>query len=440
MGVQLLVILLLTLLNGFFSMSEIALVSLNDNMIKVKAEKGDRKSVTLYRLLQNSNQFLSTIQIGITLAGFLSSAFASDAFADELIALILRTFPTGNAAVLKPVAMVVVTLILSYFTIVLGEMLPKRIGMAAPERISYAVAGFINLVSKIMAPVVALLSVSTNAVVWLLRIDSDKNRENVTEEEIRIMVDVGQEEGTIQENEKVLIHNVFNFDKHPATDIMTHRTDIVAFDVQTPYGELRRTAFTERYSRYPVYEGSIDNIVGIVHLKDLLASEDEVGPGFDVRNVMREAYFVPETVYNDKLLYNMQKNKAHMAILIDEYGGTAGLITMEDLLEEIVGDIYDEHDEYEPKEIETLGEDEYLIAGNLSLDQVENLVYIGLPLDDYRTLSGFVVGELGHLPEPGDRGFTFTFGGYGFEIVEVADMVIEKVRMYKLPKGPEDED
>lgn len=439
MGAQLLIILLLTLLNGFFSMSEIALVSLNDNKVKVRAEKGDKKSVTLYRLLQNSNEFLSTIQVGITLAGFLSSAFASDAFAGEIIALAQKVVPTLKVSVLKPAAMMAVTLVLSYFTIVLGEMVPKRIAMIAPERISYGIVGIIHFMSRLFSPLVRLLSASTNFLVWLFRIDANKGGENVTEEEIRLMVDVGEEEGTIQENERILIHNVFNFDTQSVTDIMTHRTEIVGVDVNTPYDEVRRIAVSEQYSRYPVYEGTVDNIVGIIHLKDLLMMDDKDLPEFDLRQAMREPYFVPETIYNDKLLFNMQRNKAHMAIVIDEYGGTAGLVTMEDLLEEIVGEIFDEYDEDEQKEITKLSDDEYLIAGSASLDEVESLVYIGLPLDDYRTMSGFAVGELGRLPKEEDRGAVFTFGGYAFEIVEASEMVVEKVRMYKLPGTTGDE-
>lgn len=256
MGAQLLIILLLTLLNGFFSMSEIALVSLNDNKVKVRAEKGDKKSVTLYRLLQNSNEFLSTIQVGITLAGFLSSAFASDAFAGEIIALAQKVVPTLKVSVLKPAAMMAVTLVLSYFTIVLGEMVPKRIAMIAPERISYGIVGIIHFMSRLFSPLVRLLSASTNFLVWLFRIDANKGGENVTEEEIRLMVDVGEEEGTIQENERILIHNVFNFDTQSVTDIMTHRTEIVGVDVNTPYDEVRRIAVSEQYSRYPRLRGN----------------------------------------------------------------------------------------------------------------------------------------------------------------------------------------
>ena len=273
----------------FFSMSEI-LVTLNDNKVKVRAEKGTRSP------LPSTGCFRTpTISLhhpgGHHLAGFLSSAFANDA--PVIIALAQKVVPALKVSVLKPAAMMAVTLVLSYFTIVLGEMVPKRIAMIAPERISYGIVGIIHFMSRLFSPLVRLLSASTNFLVWLFRIDANKGGENVTEEEIRLMVDVGEEEGTIQENERILIHNVFNFDTQSVTDIMTHRTEIVGVDVNTPYDEVRRIAVSEQYSRYPVYEGTVDNIVGIIHLKDLLMMDDKGPAGVRPEAGHEEPYFVP---------------------------------------------------------------------------------------------------------------------------------------------------
>lgn len=437
---QILIIIFLTLVNGLFAMSEIAFVSLNDNKIKVKAEDNDKKSVILFNLLKDSNKFLSTIQIGITLAGFLSSAFASDAFSDRLISLIQTQVPNLNPTTFKPVAMTLVTLILSYFTIVFGEMVPKRIGMTYAEKISYSVVYIINFMSKITTPVVSLLSGSTNIVVRLLGIDPDADTEEITEEEIRMMVDVGEEKGNIRENEKTMIFNIFNFDNQPVTDIMTHRTDILAVNVESTPEEVRDFLFNQRYSRFPIYEESLDKIIGVIHLKDLLKTmKDGKFEDFNLRQIMRPAYFVPDTIYTDEVFYDMQSKKIHLAIVVDEYGGTAGLITIEDLLEEIVGEIFDEYDEEEDKEIEKVNDRQFLIDGDVPLDHVEQMIYIDLPLDDYETLSGFMVGLLGQLPQLEDIGRTFEFNGYVFKILDVSQHYIERIELTKLP-DPEQDD
>ena len=390
--------------------------------------------------MKDSNKFLSTIQIGITLAGFLSSAVASDAFSDRLITLAQTQFPNLSAATFKPIAMVVVTLILSYFTIVFGEMVPKRIGMAYAEKISYAVVHLINILSKLTSPIVKLLSASTNLIVRLLGIDPDQDTEIITEEEIRMMVDVGEEKGNIRENEKTMIFNIFNFDNQPVTDIMTHRTDMKAIDINSSPEAIREFLFNEPYSRYPIYEESIDSIVGVIHLKDILKTQkDGVFHDFDIRDIMRPAYYVPDSIYTDELFYDLQSKKIHIAIVVDEYGGTAGLVTIEDLLEEIVGEIFDEYDVEEDLEIEKVNDHQFLIDGDVPLDHVEQMIFIDLPLDDYETLSGFIVGTIGHLPTADDINKTIVYNGYEFKILDVSSHYIERIQLTKLPNTEHDD-
>lgn len=437
MIVQILIIFVLTLINGVFSMSEIALVSLNDNKVKAKAEEGDKKSQTLYNLLQDSNRFLSTIQIAITLAGFLSSAFASDAFSDVIANAINQVVPSLSMASIKPIAMVVVTLILSYFTLVLGELVPKRIGMNAPEKVAYALVNVINVISIITKPIVKFLSFSTNFVVRLFGIDPNKESDTVTEEEIRMMIDASQERGAIMTTEKRLIENIFEFDNTPVSDIMTHRTDMMAVELNADIEQVKDLIFNNKFTRLPFYEDSIDNIVGVLHLKDIIKLDykNELTPD-NLMAILRKPYFVPDSIECDELFFDMQKQKMHIAIVIDEYGGTAGLVTIEDLIEEIVGNIFDEYDDEEQDEIVKLQDFTYIINGDVSLDNVENTIYDDLPLEDFDTLSGFIIGQLGRLPISGDINKSFLVNNYEYTILEIDDKVISKIKVSKVDPQP----
>lgn len=437
MIVQILIIFVLTLINGVFSMSEIALVSLNDNKVKAKAEEGDKKSQTLYNLLQDSNRFLSTIQIAITLAGFLSSAFASDAFSDVIANAINQVVPSLSMASIKPIAMVVVTLILSYFTLVLGELVPKRIGMNAPEKVAYALVNVINVISIITKPIVKFLSFSTNFVVRLFGIDPNKESDTVTEEEIRMMIDASQERGAIMTTEKRLIENIFEFDNTPVSDIMTHRTDMMAVELNADIEQVKDLIFNNKFTRLPFYEDSIDNIVGVLHLKDIIKLDykNELTPD-NLMAILRKPYFVPDSIECDELFFDMQKQKMHIAIVIDEYGGTAGLVTIEDLIEEIVGNIFDEYDDEEQDEIVKLQDFTYIINGDVSLDNVENTIYDDLPLEDFDTLSGFIIGQLGRLPISSDINKSFLVNNYEYTILEIDDKVISKIKVSKVDPQP----
>lgn len=436
---QLLIILVLTLINGIFAMSEIALVSLNDNKVKAKAEEGDKKSKTLYNLLQDSNRFLSTIQIAITLAGFLSSAFASDAFSDVIANRLTQLLPSVSAASIKPIAMILVTLILSYFTLVLGELVPKRIGMNAPEKVSYSLVNVINFISIITKPIVKFLSVSTNFVVRLLGMDPNQESETVTEEEIRMMIDASQERGAIMTTEKRLIENIFEFDNTPVSDIMTHRTDMTAVEIKSDIEEVKELIFNNKFTRLPFYEDSIDNIIGILHLKDIIKLDYKNNLTHEnLMAILRKPYFIPDSIECDELFFDLQRQKLHIAIVIDEYGGTAGLVTIEDLIEEIVGNIFDEYDDEEEQEIIKLEDFTYIMNGDMSLDNVENIIYDDLPLEDYDTLSGFIIGQLGRLPIQSDINRVIVVNNYEYTILETDNKVISKIKLHKIHQ-PEEE-
>lgn len=391
---DLFIVALLILVNAFFAASEIAIISLNDNKIKRKAEEGDKIARKIYRLITEPSSFLATIQVGVTLAGFLSSAFAADKFADRLYVLIGQDLP-----IFKTISVVLVTMILSFFSLVLGELVPKRIAQNNPEKLANAVVGIITGVGLAMRPSVWLLTFSTNAILRLFRINPNQTDRTVTEEEIRMMVDVGRESGNIHAQEKEMIENIFEFNDTAVKEIMTHRTNIVALSASADFATVLDLAIHEKYTRIPVYEDTIDNIIGLLHVKDLLymAVEGMTQP-FDLRSMIRPPYLVPESKNIDAVFREMQRDRVQIAIVIDEYGGTAGIITVEDLLEEIVGNIQDEYDD-EEQEIVQKDEWTYIVDGMTALDEVSEVIGVEFPDDDYDTIAGLVISLLGRIPD-----------------------------------------
>lgn len=350
-------------------------------------------------MLKNPSKFLATIQIGITLAGFLSSAFASDAFAGMLAPKLNELMPFISINVWQNISIVIITIILSFFTLVFGELVPKRLAMKYYEKISYATIGVIKAISVITAPFVKLLTWATNIVSKIFGV-GEQEEEIVTEEEIKMMVDQGEEKGSIEENEKELINNVFEFNDIVASEIMTHRTDMYAIEIEQDLYEILDEIDEYKYSRIPVYRDSIDNIEGILFLKDILKSVS-MRKKIKIADIIREAYFVPETKPIDEIFKELQANKMQMAIVVDEYGGTAGVLTMEDILEELVGNIFDEYDDIE-FEYKKLDENTYLIDGSISLYELKKILNVELPEGDYETLSGYLIEKLGRLPEEGE--------------------------------------
>lgn len=427
MFIQIFILIILIGLNAFFAASEIAFISLNDAKIEKQAKEGNKKAKQISKMLEAPSKFLSTIQIGITLAGFLSSAFASDAFAYRLAPIFNNLIPLG-VGTWQNISIILITIILSFFTIIFGELVPKRFAMKNYEKIAFATIGIIRAISIITAPFVKLLTHTTNAISKIFGV-SENEEEIVTEEEIKMMIDQGEENGTIQEDEKELINNVFEFNDITASEIMTHRTDIFAVDINMTPGELLEEIIKDdcRHSRIPVYDETIDDIKGILYVKDLIKNITK--KTFKIKNIMKEAYFVSQNKLINEIFKELQKNKMQIAIVVDEYGGTAGLITMEDILEEIVGDIYDEYDEIE-KEYEKIDDKTYIISGSMPIYDVNKILKSNIPEGEYDTLSGYLQEELGRIPDEEENPIIET-KELTFKIEEYEDKRILKVKVCK---------
>ena len=359
------------------------------------AKEGNKKAKSIEKMLKNPSRFLATIQIGITLAGFLSSAFAADTFVDKLAPQLNNLIPSLSISTWRGISLVLITIILSYFTLIFGELVPKRLAMKHFEKISFASIGIIKVISVITAPFVKFLTFSTNIVSKIFGV-TENDESTVTEEEIRMMVDAGQEKGTIQKDEKEMINNVFELNDRTVSEIMTDRTNMFAVDENMSIGEVIEELTEERgYSRIPVYDETIDEIKGVVYLRDILLSNKNRNT--KIKSLIKDAYFVPETKRINELFKEFQKNKKQIAIVVDEYGGTAGVVTMEDILEEIVGEIYDEYDTQTEK-YEKIDENTFLVDGSISIYELEKILDIEIPDGDYDTLSGYILEELGRIP------------------------------------------
>lgn len=427
MAKQLLLQLALILLNAFFAATEMAVVSLNENKVRKMAETGDKKAKKMLKMVEEPNGFLSTIQIGITLAGFLGSAFAADTFSDKLVDWLIKSCGvTMSPSALNAIAVVVITIILSYFTLVLGELVPKRIALKYSDKLASAVCGVISGMSVVLKPIIWFLSKSTNIVLRLFGINPNDVSENVTEEDIMVMIDAAEGGGGIDAEAKEMIENVFDFDDMTVSDLMVHRTEMTVIWENDSTEDILKTIVESGFSRFPVCGDKMDDVIGIVRAREYLLAlrnNDKV----DLNEIMQEAYFVPESIKANKLLEEMKKNKTHMAIVVDEYGGTEGLVTMEDLIEEIVGDIYDETDKEEPEDISQISENSWRVYGNADLEDVLEVIDLGIDddeEDDVTTFSGFIIAQLEYIPHIGQRP-TFEFGNYLIKVEQMSDKKVE---------------
>ena len=425
---QLIVLFILILVNAYFAASEIAYISLNDAKIEKQAKEGNKKAKQIEKMLKTPSKFLATIQIGITLAGFLSSAFASDAFAEKLAPMLYDLMPFISLIAWKNISIIVITIILSFFTLIFGELVPKRLAMKHYEKIAFGTIGVIRFIATVTSPFVKLLTACTNGVSKLFGV-GENEEESVTEEEIKMMVDQGQEKGTIKEEEKELINNVFELNDITVSEIMRHRKDIFAVDINISTDELLEELSQEeyRYSRIPVYDETIDEIKGILYVKDVLKNINK--KSFKVKNVVKEAYFVSQNRLINEVFRELQKNKKQIAIIVDEYGGTAGLITMEDILEELVGDIYDEYDE-EEREFEKIDDNTYLLSGSMPIYDVNKLLDADIPEGDYDTISGYLQDKLGRIPDDEETPIIDT-EKVTYKIEEYEDKRIIKIKACK---------
>jgi len=429
------IVLFFILINAFFSATEMAVITLNDNKIRKMADDGNKPARKILRFIDNPGRFLAVIQVGVTLAGFLSSAFASDKFSSRITYAI---DPDGSLPFMKTLSMILVTMILSYFSLVMGELAPKRIAQKYPERVSFAAVKIVRGFDILLSPFVKLLTFSTNLVLKMFGIDPNANDKNVTEEEIRMMVDVGSESGSIEDNEKEMIENIFEFNDKEVSEIMTHRTKIVSLPIEATYEEVIDVATHEKYTRIPVYRDTIDDIVGILHIKDLLgySLHDHSKEPFDLKALLRPPLLVPETKNLSSLFKEMQKGRMQLAVIVDEYGGTSGIVSIEDMLEEIVGNIVDEFDE-EEQQVQHLENGDLLVSGDTTLSDLEDVLEIDLPDEDYDTIAGFVIHLLDRIPEEDEKP-EVSYGNLVISVVSIEDNWISKVRIHVLPQLDEE--
>ena len=430
---KLILLAVLILINAFFAAAEIAVISLSETRLRRQAEGGDKKAEKLLKLTQAPDHFLSAIQIAITLAGFLSSAFAADSFSDPLVKwLVEKQGVTAlDPAALNDLMVVLITIVLSYFSLVLGELVPKRIAMKKTEWVARSTVGAVSVMAAVFRPVIWLLSKSTNGALRLLHIDPRADQEDVSEDEIRMMVDLGEERGAIETSEKELIENIFEFNNTTAEDVMVHRTDMVMVWAQDTNEDIINAILASGRSRFPVYEEDADHIVGVLNTRDFLLSAQEDQPK-PLADLLRPAYFVPESVRTDVLFRDMQSKKVHMAIVVDEYGGTSGLVTMEDLLEEIVGNIYDEFDPLEEKDIEQVEPGVWTVSGSCELERIAEALEVEFPEEEESdTLGGLVFAQLSVIPEDGSQ-LEVDACGLHIKVLNFTDRRVEQALVSKL--------
>ena len=431
---QLLLLLFFTLMNAYFAGAEMAVVSVNKNRIRSLAEEGNKKAKVIEGLFDDSTKFLSTIQVAITFAGFYSSASAAAG-----ISPVLAEWMQGfNIPYSQQIAHNGVTLVLMFFNLVFGELVPKRIALQKAEAFCMLTVMPVHYISIILSPFTKLLSVSTKLVLKLLRMQTEDQEEAVTEEEIKALLKMGNESGTFDDEEREMIDSVFAFDDRTAREIMVPRRDVVVMDIGEPFDELIDEVLESRHSRIPVYEENIDNIIGVLHVKDVMIEMRRSGlDGINIRDMLHEPFFVPETKEADELFRTMQETRHHMALLVDEYGGFSGIVTIEDLVEEIMGDINEEYEEVVP-EIVPVSEDEYVLDGGILIEDLNDELGLKLETENYDTLSGYLIEQLGHIPAKEDRD-VIESDNLVFTVGEVKDNRITKVRLKILPV-PEDEE
>lgn len=426
LAVQLLIILILTLINGFFAAAEMAMVSVNRKKIKSDAKKGNKNAKLLIDILKKPSRFLSTIQVGITFAGFFSSASAAVGVSDDLGRLLTNIgVPFG-----KNIAFIGVTLILSYIILVFGELVPKRLALQNPEKFAMFAIRPVNMFAKLMKPFVSFLSFSTNTVLNVLGVKDKDIEEKVTLEELRSLVEVGHEQGVINPLEREMLDSVISFDDKVAEEIMTARTEVFMIDIKEPMKEHLDEMLSLKHSRIPVYEENIDNIIGVLYLKDFTLEAYKVGfDNIKISNILRPAYFVPEHKNINDLFLELKKNRNHLAILVDEYGGFSGIVTMEDLIEEIMGDIDDEYD-YDGPDIRKTGKNTYLANGSISIKELNSAIgsKINEQSDYYDTLGGLLIYVLGYIPNE-EYKKEIIYKGIEFHIMEIEDRRIKSVKI-----------
>lgn len=432
---QLLLQLALILVNAFFAATEIAVLSLNEKKIRAKAEDGDKKSLKMLSMIEEPTRFLSTIQIGITIAGFLGSAFAADNFAERLTSSIVKSFDISESHIqlIENFSVVIITLVLSFFTLVLGELVPKRIAMKYKEKLAESFSGLISFLSVVLKPIIWLLTVSTNAILFIFGVHDDEKEETVSEEDIVIMLDAGADDGTLKQGDIEYIKNVFKLDKLSAVDIMTHRKKILFISSDATEEEILDAILTNGYTRMPVYGENIDEIIGVLHARDYLLKYKL--PDFKLSDAMFEPTFVPETIHLDLLFKEMQSQHNHIVIVVNEYGVPSGIVTMEDIIEEIVGEIWDESDEAIDN-ITKIGENEYRVLCTTSMEDF--FEFFELDPDEESestTVNGWLTEKIENIP---DSGYSFNYENLLITVVKADELMAHEIKVEVLEKETEE--
>lgn len=429
---QLILLFILTMVNAFFAASEMAIVSINRGRIHSMAQQGHKKAQIVERLLEEPTNFLSTIQVAITLSGFFSSASA----ATGISPYVSGWLTTLGVPFASQIASAGITILLVIFNLVFGELVPKRIALQKAEQVSMFAAKPIVIIGTIASPIIRFLSFSTRLVLRIFGMNNENIEEQVSEEEIRSLLESGQEKGVFNETEREMIDSIFDFDDILAQEIMTPRTDVYGIDIQDDVHEYLDELMEMRYSRIPVYEEDMDHIIGILNVKDFVREARKVGfENVDLRSILRKAYFIPETKNIDELFKELQRTHQHIAILIDEYGGFSGLVTMEDLIEEVMGEIEDEYDE-EEQQLKRINENCIQVDGLYALHDLNEELHVNLPSDDFDTLNGFLLDQLGHIPADGET-CSITYDTLRFDIEEVQEKRIQRVTIYNIGKETE---
>ena len=421
-------------LNAIFACAEIAVLSISETKLERMAEDGNKKAKRLFRLTREPARFLATIQVAITLSGFLGSAFAADNFSEPLVDWVVSLGVGIPRATLDAVAVVVITLILSYFTLVFGELVPKRVAMKRSEQLALGISGLVSGISTVFKPIVWFLTVSTNAVLRLMGIDPNEAEEDVSEEEIRMMVDAGSEKGAIDEQEKEFIQNVFEFDDLTAAEIATHRTEVIFLWTEDDMDAWAKTIHDSRHTLYPVCDGSADRVVGILNAKDYFRLDSKSRETV-MAEAVKDPYFVPATIKADVLLRNMRQSRNSLAVVLDEYGGVVGIVTLSDLIEQLVGDLNEEscQEQICDPHIEQMDEDTWSVIGNVELYDIEQALDVDIGLEEVDTFTGLVFNELGMVPGDGDQDIELDFKGLHIHIKRIEEHQIAHATLTKLP-------
>lgn len=424
------VILLVVLifLNAVFASAEIAVISMNDAKLNKMASDGDKRAIRLIELVGEPSRFLATIQVAITLAGLLSSAFAADKFAQPIVAAIMNTGTSVSQSLISNVVVILITIILAYFNLVFGELVPKRIAMKKAEQMALGMSGLLYGVSKVFKPIVFILTASTNLILRLFGINPNENEERVSEEEIRMMLAQGMEQGTIKSSESEMIRNVFEFDDITLEQICTHRIDVVSIDINDSIEQWKKKIEDNRFSFFPIYDDNHEDIVGILDTKDYFRLQDKSKESV-LKNAVDKPFFVPEGMKANRLFTEMKESRKYFAVAVDEYGGLSGIVTLHDLLETLVGDVYEEEEKPAPEDIQKISGSSWYIYGNANLADVAAALNLELPSDKFDTFNGYVCSLLEQIPKD-NEGFVCETDKLKIEVHNVTNHKIDKTTVY----------